>query len=192
MSSFCFNGVVKSVLYASIWTIRRNLYSKNDLKFRFFFGFWPKDISTFWQAFLGRADKPAFYVATKLSWGEVFEKKIPWPFLDIEQNFSVCKNCIPRVPRKILLNIQIWKKCVFFVIISIFWAFLSSFCQKTSGKIVKTEFRMSSGKLWGNLEIYVFFEKIVGDLIVFRNEKKFQPSVELFPAELWKLLSTGP
>ena len=40
---------------------------------------------------------------------------------------------------------------MFFNIISVFWAIFSTFCQKTCGKIVKTEFHMSRGKLWRNL-----------------------------------------
>ena len=128
LSNFCLNGLVKSVFYVSIWTLRRKTYSKTDLGFRFFFGLCPKKISAFWQAFWGRADKPSFYVAIKISWGEIFEKKNSLVlFGQWAKTFSLWK-LHSKSPRKILLNILIWKRCVFcyhFRFLSYFFLFLS-------------------------------------------------------------------
>ena len=77
---------------------------------------------------------------------------------------------------------------MFFNIISVFWAIFSSFCQKTCGKIVKTEFHMSRGKLWRNL---CFLKKNSGDLIVFRNEQKISAFCRNFSGRVVKTALDG-
>ena len=90
--SFFFDGVVKSVFYMSMGTLRRKLFSKNFFTISVLFRTMTGKKSAFRHALFGRFEKTAFHVSIDIFWGERFrEKSFVRHFWTTTKNFPVVR-----------------------------------------------------------------------------------------------------